>query len=177
MRRVHHPDHDDHRSALRALGWLLTMIGGGFTAVGFFSFFAAFGGGGIPDKFWCAFVGLPLLGLGTMLLKAGYLGVMSRYVAGETAPVLADTADYVLGRTKRGVRRVTQAIAEGQSSAAAEALPTKECGVCRAPQRAEAKFCDACGAAMTSTLSCPSCRHENQPGARFCSGCGVALTG
>lgn len=176
MSRVQHPDHDDHRSALRVLGWLLTLAGAGFTAVGFLSFFAAFGGGGIPDKFWCAFVGMPLLGIGTMLLKAGYLGAMSRYVAGETAPVVADTADYVLGRSKRGVRRVTQAIAEGLGNTSTAAPPTQECGVCRAPQRAGAKFCDACGAAMASAPVCPSCRHENQPGARFCSGCGLALT-
>ncbi|MBK9385961.1 MAG: zinc ribbon domain-containing protein [Planctomycetes bacterium] len=170
MPRVQHPDHDDHRSILRFFGLILALVGGAFTGIGMLSFFSAFGGGGIPDKFWCAFVGLPLLGFGMMLLKAGYLGAMSRYVAGETAPVVADAADYLLRGAQGGVRDVAQAIGEGLRRPEA-----KPCPACGSPQRPDAKFCDACGKAIASALLCSSCRHENAAAARFCNRCGEKL--
>lgn len=175
MPRVQHPDHDDHRLLLRFFGLVLVLVGGGFTVVGLISFFSAFEGGGWPEQFWCAFVGLPLLSFGTMLLKAGYLGAMSRYVAGETAPVVADTADYVLQRT-RGVLRVGSPSTDAALRSDAEnASPRLSCPACQAPQRAAAKFCDLCGAAMASERECPACHHENAAAARFCNHCGEKL--
>ncbi|MBL8899024.1 MAG: zinc ribbon domain-containing protein [Planctomycetes bacterium] len=175
MPRVQHPDHDDHRTILRFLGLVLVLVGGVFTAIGLISFFSAFGGGGIPDKFWCAFVGLPMLGFGMMLLKAGYLGVMSRYVAGETAPVVADTADYVLQRTKGVLRVGAPSIDAELRSDAESALPRLSCPACQAPQRAGAKFCDRCGAEIASVRACGACHHENGAAARFCNRCGEKL--
>jgi class 3 adenylate cyclase/tetratricopeptide (TPR) repeat protein len=37
-----------------------------------------------------------------------------------------------------------------------------------------ARFCNACGAALTGV--CPACGHVNAPGSRFCNNCGQALT-
>lgn len=67
-------------------------IGAVFTAVGFIDFFGAFAGGGFPTKFWCAFVGLPMLAFGTFCFKAGFLRTITGYVAEEAAPAIRDTA-------------------------------------------------------------------------------------
>ena len=39
--------------------------------------------------FPCAFIGFPLTGIGTTLLKAAHLGTIQNYVANETAPTTA----------------------------------------------------------------------------------------
>ena len=48
-----------------------------------------------------------------------------------------------------------------------------DCPRCRAPNRADRKFCTACGAPLAAL--CPRCRVENDPGDRFCGSCGQAL--
>ena len=72
-RRNHriNPQAHSQRTALRLLGGILVAVGGIFTLVGLTSFFSSFGSFESPDKFWCAFVGLPMLGFGVMLLKLG----------------------------------------------------------------------------------------------------------
>lgn len=47
------------------------------------------------------------------------------------------------------------------------------CPVCRQPNRSEARFCWACGAALVST--CPQCHSLNRPSAHFCLVCGTRL--
>ena len=56
--------HAQRRAVLRVVGPAVAGIGLLFAVTGFASFFAAFGGAGPPRDFWCAFVGLPLLGVG-----------------------------------------------------------------------------------------------------------------
>ena len=180
MRRLVHPHHSTHRGGLRALGAVLTGLGGILTAIGMISFFSAFGRGGAPELFWCVFLGLPLLGVGTMLLKLGYLGSVARYVAGETAPVAADTLDYVARASTDGLREVAGAIGAGlrgaPAGAAAATEATQPCRHCRAPQRPDANFCDRCGTAMTPVGVCARCHHQNDAAARFCRSCGAGLT-
>jgi predicted ATPase/class 3 adenylate cyclase len=48
-----------------------------------------------------------------------------------------------------------------------------QCSQCRHPNRDESKFCDQCGAPLST--ACPDCGAANAPGARFCSQCGAAL--
>ena len=68
-----------------------------------------------------------MIGLGTAMLKGGFLGTTTRYVAGEVAPTVKDTLDYVgIGR-----RQAT-------------------CAKCGEANSADAKFCDHCGAPLTS---------------------------
>lgn len=165
------PSHHANRAGLRTLGFLLILVGAPLTLVGLVSFFGAMNGGGMPTYFWCAFVGLPLLGAGTFFLKAGYLGSIARYVANEAAPVAADTADYLAKETRGAVRTTVAAVAEGLREGAA----TMPCPQCRAPQRADANFCDRCGAGL-GAATCPKCRAELANGARFCSACGAATS-
>src|SRR5438128_8644514 len=48
------------------------------------------------------------------------------------------------------------------------------CPQCQHENRAEAKFCRACGAKLD--LRCPACGTVNEPGATVCDHCGAALT-
>jgi class 3 adenylate cyclase len=49
------------------------------------------------------------------------------------------------------------------------------CPSCAAQNRARAKFCNDCGAALAAT--CPRCGRANPPASRFCDECGSALAG
>jgi double zinc ribbon protein len=141
------------RSGLRVAGPVLFGLGLILTLMGLADFFGSFGtfGSGPPRNFWLAFLGLPLMAVGGTLLRVGYLGAASRFLAGEVAPTIKDTIDYVGG----GSDQVT-------------------CPTCGGTSRAGAKFCDDCGAPLA--VSCPSCGHPNAVGASFCDECGKPLT-
>lgn len=170
-RRLAHPDHPVHRTGLRASGAVLTVAGAVLTAIGLISFFSAFGGGSPPSLFWCAFLGLPLLGFGSLLLKAGYAGAIARYVATEAAPVAADAIDHVAHHTRDAVHGTAAAIAAGLRGSP----PLRHCSGCGAEAAPRAQFCDQCGASLPGRIVCVRCRHDNDPSARFCAGCGHEL--
>ncbi len=92
------PPYEEHnrpiRSLLRTLGFILIPTGIIFALIGLVDFFSAFGGSNPPTKFWCVFVGLPLVGLGLACLKAGYIRTIGKYVAGESLPVVTESAKY-----------------------------------------------------------------------------------
>ena len=48
-----------------------------------------------------------------------------------------------------------------------------ECRGCGRENRADSRFCDACGSALT--VRCPACDRELNPDARFCDGCGTSV--
>jgi hypothetical protein len=83
------------RGVLSAGALVLLTTGAIFTIIGLVDFFGAFSGHGRPTKFWCLFVGLPLLSLGGFCFKAAFLRTITGYVAGEAAPIVRDTVDYV----------------------------------------------------------------------------------
>jgi class 3 adenylate cyclase len=49
------------------------------------------------------------------------------------------------------------------------------CGNCGAENRADRRFCLACGTVLAQ--GCPKCGSANEPAARFCGNCGHALAG
>ena len=49
------------------------------------------------------------------------------------------------------------------------------CSNCGAENRADAKFCGECGAALAAL--CPACSTPNEPGRKFCYECGASLGG
>lgn len=138
------------RDVLRILGPVIVGIGLLLTAIAMIDFFAAFGGFGIPGNFWMAFVGLPLIAIGSAITKFAYLGPASRYVAGEVTPTIRDT----LG---------SLGIGGGQTS----------CASCGGGNAAGATYCDDCGAPMRRM--CASCRTVNAGDAKFCKSCGADL--
>lgn len=115
------------RSFLRIGGGAILVIGLLFTIVALVDFFGAFGSFQQPRNFWMAFVGLPLVAIGAVMLKAGYLGPAARYVAGEVTPALRDT----LGALGIGA-------------------DARVCGSCSARNDADAAFCDSCGNPLTN---------------------------
>ena len=163
------------RSALRAFGWILLCAGAPLVIIGFVSFFMVFsspGASGMPQYFWCAFIGLPLVAVGVRLLKLGYLGPIARYVAGETVPVGTDALGHVAEHGKEGVRELARAVGEGLRARTEAEVHCPHCGEGNDP---DARFCDECGAPLGRGIACSSCGHANEAAARFCNQCGTPL--
>lgn len=99
--------HDSIKYVMRLLGGIALVIGLIFAAVGFISFFSAFGSHGSPQYFWCAFVGLPLVSLGCWLLKAGFLGRVAKYASDEITPVVGDAAKHIASSVKSAINGET----------------------------------------------------------------------
>ena len=163
------PTHRAKREQVRSLGVFLCVVGGVLTAIGLGSFFTSFGSFGPPRYFWCAFVGLPMLGFGFRMLRVGYLGTIARFVASETAPVAKDTFNYLADGTREGVA----AIRKGLAGEAADGA-TVRCAACAAENDPDARFCKACGASLELPV-CGGCGERNDADARFCDHCGAAL--
>ena len=178
-RRLIDPGHRPVRGALRVLGPLLMIIGGIFVLVGGIDFFSAFGRlGGPPTKFWCLFVGLPLLSIGGAITKTAYLGRIARYYSQEMTPVATDTFNYAARETKDGIRDVVGAISEGLRDgweAGVTAGVQVRCHKCNCENDPDAKFCSECGSALSKSVPCPDCSELNDHDAHFCDNCGRAL--
>lgn len=100
--------------------------------IGLISFFASFGSfGGPPKYFWCAFLGMPTLFVGVVMCQAGFIGTVQRYLAGETAPVAADTFNYTADAVRPGVKAVASAIRDGLKEEQAEGAETVEARLLR----------------------------------------------
>ena len=168
------PNRQSQRATLRTLGWILICVGVPFFLVGVTSFFGAFNnmGAGFPDKFWCAFVGLPLIGFGIGMLKLGYLEPITRYVAGEVTPVGTDALAQIAEDGKGSARQLAQAVGEGLRAQAASEVQCPKCGEAN---EADARFCDDCGAPL-GRIACAGCGHSNDANARFCNRCGQQFT-
>jgi hypothetical protein len=140
---------------LRTVGPVALGLGLVLTAIGFISFFSAFGGSGMPRYFWCAFIGLPMTGIGGAITKFAYMGRIGRYVAGE-------------GLAAGGAAGA----ASGAAAPSSNDRTVVRCHKCNKENDDKAKFCDECGTALAKTKPCPSCGEKNDPDARFCDDCG-----
>jgi len=109
--------HNSIRTFLRVGGPLFAGLGLILIAVGMGSFFSSFGSSGPPRFFWFAFVGTPLLFIGLVMCKFGYMSAVYRYMAGETAPVVKDTVNYIGENTQPGVKAISKAVADGVKEA------------------------------------------------------------
>ncbi|KAA3607528.1 MAG: zinc-ribbon domain-containing protein [Planctomycetota bacterium] len=178
-RKLRHPRHQGAKSTLRVAGFGLLLVGGIFALIGFVDFFSSFNSMGPPTKFWCLFVGLPLAALGLGMVKAGYMGEVSRYVAGETAPVLKDTFNYMAEGTQDGVEDLAEAVGRGlhgSRAASQDAKVVLRCHKCNQDNDADSRFCKQCGASLAKSHPCSSCGELNDPDARFCDHCGQAIS-
>jgi hypothetical protein len=143
------PKHSSVRSVLRIVGPTVAGIGLLLTLIGMVSFFTSFGSFRPPRYFWCAFLGLPLLGVGLAISKFAFLGVIARYVSGETAPVAKDTFNYLAEGSQEGVKTLATAVGEGLAAG-----------------RGRVEKADLC---------CRRCQHVNDADAKFCKNCGASL--
>jgi hypothetical protein len=114
------PGHSSARTLLQVGGPAILASGALFTAVGIGSFFMAIGSGGPPRFFWCGFLGMPMMFVGMVMCMFGYIGVIHRYLAGESAPVAKDVVNYLGENTQPGVKAMSKAIAEGVIEAQSE---------------------------------------------------------
>jgi hypothetical protein len=170
------PGHNDVRDLLRTIGPLVVGVGAIFTIIGIGSFFAAFGTFQPPRYFWCAFIGLPLVGVGVAICKFAFMGAVSRYIADEVAPVGKDVINYMAEGTQDAVRSVASAVGEGlRGGAPGHEAQGIHCPKCNTANEASASFCKGCGAPLARSKPCPSCGEPNDPDARFCDHCGKAL--
>jgi membrane protease subunit (stomatin/prohibitin family) len=114
---------------------------------------------------------MPILFVGVVLSKFGFLGAISRYTAGEVAPVGKDTFRYAAHHTRGAVKDLAQAVGEGlQATRGTERV--LRCHRCNADTELPAKFCRECGAALEKTRACAACGELNDPDASFCDNCG-----
>src|SRR4051795_12503973 len=131
------------RIAFRVVGLLLLVVALGLLAVGLQNLFSTGDSFDGPDKFWMVFVGVLLLGPAGWCLQAGFVGVASRYVAGETTPVLKDSAAYL--SDGEGILGVGRTVDDARAPSAATGPSCSRCGT---RNDAAASFCDSCGAAL-----------------------------
>jgi ribosomal protein L40E len=164
------------RALLRAVGPAIAGLGILLTIVGLVSFFKSFGGLEPPRYFWCAFVGLPLAAVGIGISQFAYVGTITRYMAGEVAPVGKDVTNYMVAGTKDSVRELAAAVGEGLASASGGAALRIRCHKCNAENDLTANFCEHCGTSLAKSKPCPECGEINDPDARFCDHCGNTMT-
>jgi hypothetical protein len=169
------PDLAELRMTLRSVGPALALVGLLLTTIGVASFIHSLGSFEPPRHFWCAIVGLPVMGVGLIISKFAYLGTIFRYMAGEVAPVSSDMTNYMVAETKDSLRDVAAAIGEGFTSGGTGTVQVLRCHKCNADNDSAAKFCDGCGAALGKTKSCSKCNELNDSDARFCDNCGTAV--
>jgi hypothetical protein len=132
------------RMAFRLGGLALLGIALGLLAVGLQNLFSTGDSFEGPDKFWMVLVGILLLGPAGWCLQAGFLGAASRYVAGETTPVVKDSAAYLTDG--RGLLGVGRTVADDAAPAKAASGPF--CSKCGTRNDGDASYCDRCGAAL-----------------------------
>ena len=113
MSKLQTPKHASTRAFLRVAGLLTAAAGLAFLIIGMISFFSAFGGNGPPRLFWCCFVGMPLLFVGTAMCIFGFMGAVARYTAAEQVPVATDAISDLAEGTQSAIKTVSRAAAEG----------------------------------------------------------------
>lgn len=130
------------RTFFRVAGVVLVPVGIAVLVYGIVNVFGHDGYGSPPARYIVAFLGgLPITGVGLMCLNVGFLGAIARYGAGETMPVVKDSASYLSdGQGVLGVGRIVD------DEPAASTGPY--CRSCGTRNDDDARHCDGCGAAL-----------------------------
>lgn len=174
------PEHNATRDTLRVIGPLIFGVGGLFTLVGGVDFFSSFGSMRLPTLFWCFFIGMPLMGIGGALTKAGFAGKIVRYYSQEFTPAATDTFNYAAHQTKDSIREIAGAIGQGlrdetEPAGTDQSMLVFRCQRCHHDNSPEARFCSQCGVALNQDIACPHCQAMNEPDAKFCDKCGKPI--
>jgi len=124
------------RRAFRIAGLVLAPVGVVLVVVGFYRFVTTDPGldSGAPDGFVMFALGGVLTVVGFGCLNAGFLGSAARYGAGETMPVVKDSAAY---------------LSDGEGILGVGRTAGPYCSACGVRNDAGARFCDSCGTAIT----------------------------
>ncbi len=160
MSRAIDPAHESKRKNLSMLGAVLLVIGILLGIVGVVRFSAPFRTS--TKEFFDSphevmerdssdgFSGVLFFGLGSLaaavglsLLVFAQRGRLARYAAGEVAPVVKDTFNYLAHESKEGLAEVGAALAGGPKAQAREVVKVK-CRSCGYLESDDAKFCSSC---------------------------------
>lgn len=152
--------HNRTKLILKILGLLLLATGITFVVIGFVDVFGSFGDG-MPSKFWCFFVGFPVIFVGASMSVLGFRGEIHRYVKNESAPIFNEMSMDI----QPGIQNIASATKDGLIGSV-----RCECGEVNA---AGSKFCNNCGKPLSA--ACPGCGEEIPAGAKFCNNCGKKL--
>ena len=149
-RSVSAPRQDQRRrhDFLRVFGVMVVGLGVVLTAVGSISLFASWGSVGGSRYYWAAFLGLPLVAVGSAFSQAENLTGYEVSLAGDITPVATE-----MGRSYEAV---------------------VACARCQATNPPAAKFCNQCGTSLMAP-TCGGCGARLTWNARFCTRCGKAL--
>ncbi|HEY5344726.1 MAG TPA: zinc-ribbon domain-containing protein [Verrucomicrobiae bacterium] len=152
LKRLQTPEQKAAGNFLRKIGPLVFIAGLICTITAMVNFFSCFGSMEPPRLFWLGFIGLPLMFVGGVLSQFGFLGMVTRFVAGETAPVAADTVNYMADETKDAVETVAKSAAKGivEGLEAGRAAATNFCPHCGFSVKANFQFCPKCGKALAA---------------------------
>ena len=138
---------DGARTAFRIGGTALVLIGVLTLGWGITNVFGYDGYDAPEGKYIAAFLGgLPIIAVGLMLLQAGYLGAAARYSAGETMPVVKDSASFL--SDGEGVLGIGRTVDDQRTPAAAAATSGPYCRSCGQRNDGDARFCDGCGTSL-----------------------------
>ena len=154
--------HEIIKKRLKVFGFILVALGGVLTIIGFVDFFLSFASFDAPKLFWCLFIGLPVFGIGMMLLLSGYRKEIQRYVKNETVPIINETSEEVAP----AVSNIARAVSTGLNS------NTSRCS-CGEINEEGNRFCTKCGKPLY--VICPNCGEEAQSSDSFCGKCGTKL--
>jgi len=108
LKRLQEPGQNSIRNFLRVAGIALLVLGVICVAIG-----TALTFNGHMGMFLLAFIGIPLMFVGMVMCQFGFMGAVTRFIAGETAPVAVDAAKYAAEETKGAVETVAKAAAKG----------------------------------------------------------------
>jgi len=130
------------RNVFRVVGVVVLAAAVTFLVLGLEDFFASSDSFEGTHRFWMVFVGMFGLAIAGWCLQAGFMGAASRYVAGETTPVIKDSAAYLTdGEGLLGVGRTADDTARSTAGG-------PFCSKCGTRNDSDASFCDSCGAAL-----------------------------
>jgi len=139
------------RNVFRVAGILLVGIGLVMIVICFSALFSTMNADpltddsfGPPKRFFLGFIGMPVLAVGGWCLQAGFMGAAARYSAGETMPVVRDSAAYLTDG--EGILGVGRTVDDAPSGRSGKTGPF--CSRCGVRNDEGARFCDACGTAL-----------------------------
>ena len=152
LKQLQQPQQDAIRTKLRTAGPVIFVIGLICAIIAAVSLFASADSFDGPRYFWLGFIGLPLMFVGGVLSQFGFMGAVTRFMAGETAPVATDTIKYMADETKGAVETVAKAAAKGMVEGIDAGRTSAEnhfCPNCGSPAKSDFRFCPKCGKSLT----------------------------